>query len=57
MSEDVDEIKELVKKEEVVESLKPTNKKELKQKHFYLYDNSNFVKSTLVTELNKKINL
>ena len=55
MSEDVDEIKELVKKEEVLNSLKPT--KELKQKHFYLYDNANLVKPTLVTELNKEINL
>ena len=55
MSEDVDEIKELIKKEEIIKSLQPV--KILKQKHFYLYDNANLIKPTLITELNKNINV
>ena len=57
MLKDVDEIKELLKKEEVIDSLKLTTKKKLKQKHCYLSGNSNLVEPTLITELNKKINL
>ena len=56
MSEDVNEIKELIEKEEVGKSLKPTSE-ELQQRHFYLYDNSNLVKPTLITELNKKVSI
>ena len=56
MSKDVDEIKNLLEKEEIGKSLKPTDE-ELQQRHFYLYDNSNFVKSTLITELNKKVSI
>ena len=56
MSKDVDEIKELLEKEEVEKSLKPTTE-EIQQRHFYLYDNSNLVKPTLITEINKKISI
>ena len=39
MSKEVDKIKQLLEEEEVINSLKKENN--LKQKHFYLYDNSN----------------
>ena len=59
MSKDIDKIKQLVEEEkEVINSLKNFKKEnELKQKQFYLYDNSNIIKPTLLTEINKTINL
>ena len=55
MSKEVDEIKALVESEEVKESLKINN--DFKQRQFYLYDNSNIIKPTLLTTLNKKVSL
>ena len=55
VSKEVDQIKELLESEEVKESLKKGNN--LKQREFYLYDNSNIIKPTLLINLNKKVNL
>lgn len=53
LSKNVNEIKDLVKE---IENEK-INPKNLLQQNFFLYDNSNFTKSTLLTELNKSIQL
>ena len=53
LSKNVNEIKDLVKE---IENEK-VNPKNLLQRNFFLYDNSNFIKSTLLTELNKSIQL
>ena len=53
LSKNVNEIKELIKKIGD-DKKKPKN---ILQRNFFLYDNSNFIKHTLLTEINKKVQL
>ena len=57
MSKDVDDIKKLLDSDHIKNVLDSSKTNNLKQKQFYLYDNSNIIKPTLLTTLNKKVNL